>query len=318
MRILSCVPFPIGPMTPPGFQVDTCEPREIVDHLQGVDVLVPGNNGVVDRSLLDRGSFGLVLQVGMGLDKVDVEAATDRGVWVAHIPSDLSGNAVSVAEHAVFLALAVSRRLHEAEAALAARKVGQPLGLSLKGKTACIIGLGNVGAQLARRLQAFDMTLIGVNPRPVQIDGVILKALHTTDRLAAALAGADFVFVCASGDKKNVGLIDRRILAAMKRGAVLVNVARGQLVDEAALLDALQSRQLAGAGLDVFTDEPIDPAAPLLRQPTVVATPHVGGATDLTLAGTSGMIRSDLDAYFRHERFPGLVNHPAHARCPLN
>ena len=312
MRILSCVP--LGAKALPGHQVLTCGPREIADHVQGVDVVVPGVDGIVDRPVLDRGSFGLVLQPGVGIDTIDVEAATARGVWVAHVPG---ANAPSVAEHAVFLALAVSRRLHEAEAALAARKIGEPVGAGLKGKTACIIGLGHVGSELARRLQAFDMTLVGVSPQRVQIDGVTLKALYTPDRLAAAVADADYVFLCAAGES-NTPLIDHRILSATRRGAFFVNIARGKLVDSSALVDALQSGQLAGAGLDVFADEPVDPAAPLLKQPNVVATPHIAGDTDVSFAAIYAALTRDLEAYVRHERFPGLVNAPARPRVPLS
>ncbi len=312
MRILSCVP--LGAKALPGHQVLTCGPREIADHVQGVDVVVPGVDGIVDRPVLDRGSFGLVLQPGVGIDTIDVEAATARGVWVAHVPG---ANAPSVAEHAVFLALAVSRRLHEAEAALAARKIGEPVGAGLKGKTACIIGLGHVGSELARRLQAFDMTLVGVSPQRVQIDGATLKAIHTPDQLAAAVAGADYVFLCAAGEA-STPLIDRPILSAMKRGAFFVNIARGKLVDSSALVDALQSRQLGGVGLDVFADEPVDPAAPLLKQPNVVATPHIAGDTDVSFAAIFAALRRDLEAYARHERFPGLVNAPASPRFPLS
>jgi phosphoglycerate dehydrogenase-like enzyme len=311
MRILSCVA--LGPKALPGHEVVTCGAGEIVDHVQGADVVVPGVDGIVDRAVLDRGSFGLVLQPGVGIDTIDVEAATERGIWVAHVPG---ANASSVAEHAVFLALAVSRRLHEAEAALAARKIGEPVGAALQGKTACIIGLGHVGSELARRLQAFDMTLVGVSPHRVQIDGVTLKALHTPDRLSAAVADADYVFLCAAGET-STPLIDRQTLSTMKRGGFFVNVARGKLVDSSALVDALQSRQLGGAGLDVFADEPVDPAAPLLRQPNVVATPHIAGDTDVSFAATFAALRRDLEAYARHQRFPGLVNDPARPRVPL-
>jgi lactate dehydrogenase-like 2-hydroxyacid dehydrogenase len=312
MRILSCVP--LGAKAFSGHQVFTCGPREIGDHVRGMDVVVPGVNGVVDRAVLDRGSFGLVLQAGVGIDTIDVEAATEQGVWVAHAPGV---NAASVAEHAFFLALAVSRRLHEAEAALAARKLGEPLGAALKGKTACIIGLGHVGSELARRLQAFDMTLVGVDPQRVQIEGATLRALHTPDQLSAAVAGADYVFLCAAGET-NTPLIDRLILSTVKRGAFFVNIARGKLVDSSALVDALQSGQLGGAGLDVFADEPVDPAAPLLRQSNVVATPHNAGDTDVSFEASSAALWRDLEAYARHERFPGLVNDPAHPRFPLS
>jgi phosphoglycerate dehydrogenase-like enzyme len=240
--------------------------------------------------------------------------ASELGVWVAHVPSDVSGNAVSVAEHAVFLAMAVSRHLHLAAAALAAGKIATPAGCTLFGKTACIIGLGNIGSRLAQRLHAFGVKLVGVSPESVQIEGVSLDESYLPADLATAVRSADYVFICASGAKQNRSLIDREILSAMKPGSFVVNVARGGMVDPAALLDALQSGHLAGAGLDVFADEPVNPDAPLLKHPNVVATPHIGGMTDLSMKQTLAVLRRDLDAYASGDRFHGLVNDPGHGR----
>jgi phosphoglycerate dehydrogenase-like enzyme len=319
MRILFC--HPVDPRLLPTHEVVTCKPHELADHLDGVDVVFPGvpatGAAVVDLAILGKGTFGLVHHEAVGFETTDVKAATERGIWVAHIPGNLSGNDVSVAEHAVFLALAISRRLHEAEAAVAAKKSGVPMGSVLFGRTACIIGLGNIGRRLAERLQAFGMTLVGVSPTPVRIDGVSMKSIEPPVNLLAAVAGADYVFVCASGDKSNSGLIDGRVLSAMKPGAFLVNVARGSLVEPSALLVALQNGHLGGAGLDVFVDEPVDPADPLLAQPNVVATPHIAGATNLNAARSLAIIVRNLDAYARGDRFQGLVNEPARPRHPL-
>jgi phosphoglycerate dehydrogenase-like enzyme len=253
-----------------------------------------------------------VQQFGVGLDGVDLEAATAAGVWVARVPSAGTGNAESVAEHALLLMLALSRRLPQAQVALAAGVVGDPPGIALWRKTACIVGLGDIGSALAGRLRACGMRLIAVRRRPEQsgVAALGVERVFGPDGLHEALGQADYVVLCVNYDAASHHLIDRAAFRSMKRGAFVVNVARGGLVDSEALLEALESGQVAGAGLDVFWSEPPDPAHRIFAH-NVIATPHVAGVTDASYDGIARAVAANIDRYANGEAPLYAVNAPS-------
>jgi phosphoglycerate dehydrogenase-like enzyme len=262
----------------PGWEVVTSPPDQIADHLDGVAAVCPFG-AWVDRLVPDAGSFGLVHQYGVGLEKVNVTRATEVGVWVSRVPGDAAGNADSVAEMAVLHLLALARRLDQARAALAGRRwEHRPTGGSLLGAAVLIVGLGATGTAVARRLAPFGARLLGIRAHPGLGGPPGVEQVAGPGRLLGLLAEADAVICCAMFDGGNAGMFGAEAFAAMRPGALFVNVARGGLVDEAALLAALQSGQLGGAGLDVHAREPADPDSALLRHPAVIATPHVGGS----------------------------------------
>ncbi|MDQ6780490.1 MAG: 2-hydroxyacid dehydrogenase [Candidatus Eremiobacteraeota bacterium] len=315
MKILFCergYPHSRQQLSPliPGWAISTCGRDEIAAHIKGVDVIVP-YLAKIDRTIIDAGSFGLIQQFGVGLETVDVDAATASGVWVARVPSAGSGNAESVAEHAVFLMLALARRFPQAVDALRAGLVGDPAGLALKGKTACIVGLGHAGSALARLLTAFRMRVVGVRAHPEQglPEGLPDLRLYAASDLKAAVAHADHVVICVKLGAETRNLIDASVLQAMKPGAFLINVARGGLVDPHALLQALRSGQLAGAGLDVFWDEPVDLGHPLFRE-NIIATPHIAGVTDDSYAGIAHAVAQNLYRFAQGEAPHHTVNAP--------
>lgn len=297
----------------PAWELVTCERTEVTRHLRGVDAVVP-YGADINGEVIRAGSFGLIQQFGVGLETVDVEAAGAAGVWVARVPSAQSGNAESVAEHAILLMLSLSRKVAGFADSIKRRVVGEPAGIALAGKTACIIGLGGVGSELGLRLQALRMRLFGVRARTILGNprGVALK-LYGADRLHEAIAQADYVIVCTTMDAKNRHLIDRAALSAMKPGAFLINIARGGLVDEAALEEALASGRLAGAGLDVVAEEPIDPGHPLFKY-NVIITPHVAGVTDLSYAGIAKVVAENFTRYARGGEPLYAVNSPKSPR----
>jgi phosphoglycerate dehydrogenase-like enzyme len=263
----------------PGWTIRTCERTNVLDHLDGVDALCPFG-AVIGAAVLEAGTFGLVQQYGVGLEKVDLDRAAELGVWVARIPGDQAGNGDSVAELAMLQLLALVRRLDDARAALADRTWdARPTGGSLLGSTVVVVGLGSIGSALALRLQSFSVNITGIRANFWRGAPAGVGEVMGPDRLHEALAKADAVVCCAMYDGTNAKMFDAAAFAAMKPGAIFVNVARGGLVDEAALLAALESGQVGGAGLDVHATEPADPDSPLLRHPRVLATPHVGGLT---------------------------------------
>src|SRR5579872_130876 len=317
MRILFCEPGYsesrrcLAPLIP-GWETLACRKDEVAQHLEGVDVVVP-YGATIDENIIRAGSFGLVQQFGVGLETIDIPAATAAGVWVANVPSAGSGNAESVAEHAMFLMLALSRRWSETQRAFFAGMVGEPPGIALRRKTACIVGLGHVGTALAKRLRAFEMEIIGVHtqaPESVALEGV---RVYPADQLFAALGQADYVIACVRLTAATRGLFGERAFAAMKHGAFFVNIARGGLVDAPALQAALESGRLGGAGLDVFWEEPANPRHPVFQY-NVVVTPHVAGVTDDSYNGIAHVVAQNLYRFAKGEPPHHAANAPVVSR----
>jgi D-3-phosphoglycerate dehydrogenase len=214
-------------------------------------------------------------RAGAGLDTIDVVAAKERGVEVMNVPG---ANSIAVAELTFGLLLSLFRRLPEADASLRRGEwlKSKLMGRELRGKTIGIVGMGKIGRAVAQRAIAFEMRCLAHDPL-VPAEAVRAAGAEPVG-LDALLAQSDVVslHVPVTADTKT--MIDAKRIATMKHGAVLVNAARGDLVDENALLAALQSGQLAGAALDVFSTEPPG-ASPLLSLPNVVASPHIGAST---------------------------------------
>jgi phosphoglycerate dehydrogenase-like enzyme len=222
----------------------------------------------------------VIVQFGAGLDNVDRAAAEARGIAVRNVPG---ANAQAVAELAIFLMLALARRLPLHRASFEKRVVGDPPGTELAGKTLGIVGLGASGRALAHVARGFSMRVLAIRRQVLADKG--MRPVRDVDWLGGPadldrlLSESDFVSLHVPSTPETRGLIDARRLAAMKPTAFLVNVGRGDLVDREALLAALREGHLAGAGLDVYAQEPPDPADPLFQLPNVVATPHIGGVT---------------------------------------
>ena len=297
----------------PHDEIAACAPDALRDSLEGAAVIVP-YVAHIDATIVDIGEFGLVQQFGVGLETVDVEAATRAGVWVARVPSRGVGNAESVAEHAVLLMLALSRRWPAGER-LGSGPMGEPSGAALSGKTACIIGLGDIGSALASRLHSFGMRLVAVRRRPDELGAPELgvERVYGPNELHEAVSRADYVALCVNYDAASYHLIDARALAAFKPSSFLINVARGGLVDHEALERALASGRLAGAGLDVYWEEPPDRSHPLFRH-NVIATPHVAGVTDVSYDGIARAVAENVERFRRGDTPLNAVNAPAKTR----
>jgi len=297
----------------PGWELTSCAPTVIPGHLEGVDVLC-SVGARVDAGVIDRGTFGLVQQIGVGLDGIDVDAATAAGVWVARLPADLTGNADSVGEHAVLLLLAVLRQLDQSRAVLRSGAWGAPAGRSLARRTVVVLGLGAIGSAVVERLAGFGCHLIGVRAHPDRGGPETLDRVVGNEELDALLPDADALICCALYEPGMPPLVDRHVLSRLKPGAVLVNLARGGLVDEDAVLESLNEDRLAGVGLDVLATEPPAMTHPLLAHPRAVVTPHVAGVTDRTFHGAGELFARELTRWAAGERPTFAVNVPPHPR----
>jgi phosphoglycerate dehydrogenase-like enzyme len=275
----------------------------LVDGGPAVDVVVPLWSPLPGRAIR-AGSFGLIQQFGVGVDNIDLDAAADEGVWVANMPGL---NAVPVAEHAVALLLALARRLPEASKGFEPGRWGEPAGRSLAGTSACIVGAGAIGTQIARRLAAFDVTVTGV--RRHHPDGPVppFAAVYPADRLLDCVADVDSVIISAGHQAGQPPLVDDTVLRAMRPGAWLVNIARGTLLDADAAIAHLNAGHLAGIGLDVFPTEPYPADGPLVAHPRVVATAHTAALTSDYFAAASRRLGDALAGYLDHQPPAGLL-----------
>jgi D-3-phosphoglycerate dehydrogenase / 2-oxoglutarate reductase len=246
--------------------------------LHAADGAVVRSGTRLTADLLDNpGKLRCVVRAGVGVDNIDVPAATRRGVIVMNTPS---GNTVSAAEHTIALLLAVARHVPAADASMKAGKWdrGKFLGTQVAGKTLGVIGLGRIGREVARRAVGLDMKVIGFDPlvTPEKAAEFGIKAVGSKDEL---LPRCDFLTLHIPLLSDTKDFIGARELALLPHGARLLNVARGGVVNEKALADALASGHVAGAGLDVFEQEPTPADNPLLKAPNVVLTPHLGAST---------------------------------------
>lgn len=238
--------------------------RPLHDEVRDADVILPSNARIDAGVIAAAPRLRLLQQPAVGVEKIDLEAARARGVPVCNAPGT---NGEAVAEAALLLVLALARRLTAARRAFAEARVGEPVGTELRGKVLGLVGRGRSGSRLAVAAEALGMEVVAATSRSSRVE------------LEALLARADVVSLHCPLTPATRHLIDAAALARMKPGAFLVNCARGEIVDRAALEAALASGHLGGVGLDVFWQEPWDPADPLFRRDDVVTLPHVGGST---------------------------------------
>ncbi len=269
--------------------------------------------GYITASLLDRlADLRIVAVHGAGVDQVDVEACTARGVLVTNAPG---ANADAVAEITIGLMLSLARRIPESAARVRDERVwgeARHTGTELRGKTLGLVGLGQIGVRVTRIADAFGMKVCAHDPALSRAEIRERGARPMT--LDALLAASDFVSLHAPHVPETHHLIGRRAISRMKKGAFLVNAARGPLVDETALARALASGKLAGAALDVLEGEPPDPKSPIFDAPNIILTPHMAGSTDECLETIARTAAQDIARVIGGKRAKHPVNKPARKR----
>jgi D-3-phosphoglycerate dehydrogenase len=287
---------------------DAIERTELKERLPQVDILIVRSRTQVNFDLLERArNLKLVLRAGIGLDNVDVLTCTDHGIVVMNAPT---GNIVTTAEHALAMIFAVSRHIPQADATLRSGKweKKQFQGNELRGKTLGLLGLGNIGRTVAERALALGMRVIAHDPY-VSPEAAAKQKIHLVE-FDALLSSSDYVSIHVPLLKSTQHLLNEPALKKMKKGAYLINCARGGIVDEKALLEVLATKHLAGAALDVFETEPLPPDSPLLKCTDLVLTPHLGASTDEAQIQVSLEVADQISLYVEQGVLKNAINVP--------
>jgi D-3-phosphoglycerate dehydrogenase len=296
----------------PGLEVDN-NPGLPADELKKIigryDGLVIRSGTKVTADLLSAAdNLKIVGRAGIGVDNVDVEAASKRGVIVSNTPG---GNNVTTGEHAISMMLACARDIPQANATLRAGewKRNSFIGVEITGKTLGVIGLGNIGAIVADRAKGLKMNVLGYDPFVnAEAAARLGVELVTLDEMYAR---ADFLTIHTPLTADTRGLIGEKSIAKMKKGVRIVNCARGGIIDEAALLAALNSGHVAGAALDVFATEPPAKDDPLVMHPKVVATPHLGASTGEAQLNVAIAVAEQIRDFFADGTIRNAINVPS-------
>jgi len=298
LRVLVCDPVKnvgIEMLREAGFEVDVrpeITPDQLSRIIRNYDVLIVRSRTKVTRQLIERAErLKVIGRAGVGLDNIDVEAAEKRGITVLNTPE---APADSTAELTIGLILALARKIPSADKSMKEGRwlKGRLKGWQLKGKTIGLIGLGNIGLRVARLAKAFGMKILFTKRTPPSPE--VLKELEAEFvPLEDLLRRSDVVSIHVPLTEETRGMIGERELSLIKEGAVLINTSRGAVVDEEALLNALQSGRLRGAALDVYTVEPPKDLR-LIKLPNVVCTPHIGAQTDEAQVEASRLIAEKI------------------------
>jgi len=292
----------------PGWNIVLTTKDTINAEIADAEALIVRSATKVTAELLDKApKLRAVGRAGVGVDNIDLEAATKRGVLVMSTPG---GNAVSVAEHTFALMLALARQVPRLDKAIHEGRweKSSAAGTEVRGKTLGLIGLGRIGSEVAVRADAFDMRVLGYDPfiseaaaREINVELVTLDAL---------LAESDFISLHTALSPQTQNLVNAESIKKMKTGARIINAARGELIDEAALATAIKSGKLGGAAVDVFNEEP-PKNSPLIGLANVIGTPHVAGSTTEAQEEVGTQVAVQIRDYLAEGIIRNAVNLPA-------
>ena len=283
--------------------------RELIEVIPVFSALVVRSQTKVIADILNAGTkLRVVGRAGVGVDNVDVETATRRGIVVLNAPG---GNTISTAEHAFSLLLCVARKIPQADANVRAKSWDKKSfeGVELYNKTLGVIGMGRIGSELSRRAIAFGMRVLAYDP---YLSATRARSLQVelVNELDDLLSGADFISLHTPLTLETRHILDAERLAKTKRSVRIINCARGGLIDEAALAQALQQRDVAGAALDVFEIEPLPADSPLRSAPNLVLTPHLGASTAEAQESVGIEIAQSIRAVLLEGTIRNAVNMP--------
>jgi D-3-phosphoglycerate dehydrogenase len=284
-------------------------PDEIAAEVHDVDALIVGND-IIDKKVIDAGtSLKLIHMNGTGLDGIDVDYATRKGILVANAPG---ANRNAVAELAVGLMLVSARSIDAHIDLMRQGKWERSAGAEISGKTVGFLGLGNIGKRVAELLSGFGIRALAYDPQP-DVAWASAHGVALVDNIEGIFTQADFLILALPFNEKTRNIVNRESLAMMKPTARIINTARGGLIDEAALCEAIKGKKIAGAALDAYSEEPLPLASPL-RMPGITLTPHMAATSIETAINMSWIVarnivdiltRGNIDSAVNKERLAG-------------
>ncbi|MHA1264654.1 MAG: 2-hydroxyacid dehydrogenase [Candidatus Helarchaeota archaeon] len=281
--------------------------RPLEEQVEDVDVIIPTMEKITRQVIEKAKNLKLIQQFGVGLEGVDKEAAREHGIYVANCAG---ANKIMVAESALFLMLALSRHFKESQRLFENRVLGHPVGNELFGKTLGIVGFGSSDQELAQRAVCMGMKVYAIkrNPTPELVGKYRLAYLGGAGDLGTLLEASDFVSLHTPLTKETKDLIGEPQLQRMKPTAFLINVSRGPVINKTALLKALQNQWIQGVGLDVYWEEPADPADPLFQFENVITLPHIAGTSHESQQRMAEIVVGNIRRVARGEKPINLQN----------
>ena len=299
--------------------------KPIEDQISESNILINGL-GQLNKSIIDMcPKLKLVHQIGTGTDNIDVSYCTSKSIYVANVPHV---NKISVAEHTIFLMIYLAKNIKHAQEGITQRRVVNVLGTELYDKTLTIVGLGSIGAEVAKRAKAFGMNIIAITKRPQLRNKIVQNVTftgksnytHILDSFAVvdqirgiedleyALTKSDYISIHTPLNNETESMIGVKEFSLMKRSCYLINVSRAHIVDKNALLQALTSRKIAGAGFDVYYEEPANPSDKLLKLDNFIYTPHIAGWTMEATEITTNVILNNIHLLLQGNKPHTVVN----------
>ena len=252
------------------------EEKDMNQQLSDVEIIIPAVMPVPEKMINAAPKLKGIVQAGIGLDTVDIQAATKKNIMVVNEPE---GSSISMGELAMLLMLGTIKRVLEARELMKVGFFFQPISTELVGKTLGLIGLGRSARAFIKRARAFDMKIRGIDKYPEQVKDIDIDSIDGLDKLDYLLENSDVVSLHCPANEETIGMIDYEKICKMKSTAILLNLARASIINKEDFIKAMKEKKILGAGLDVFWDEPMDPNDEILALQNVFATPHIATST---------------------------------------
>jgi phosphoglycerate dehydrogenase-like enzyme len=292
-------------------EMRSCRQEEVEKEAPWAEVLIPSMTRVTSRIIDSAKDLKLIQQFGVGLEGVDIPAATAKGIPVANVPGNQAPvHAECTAEGGVFLMMACARLFKRSQETLTRGEWGRPRGVALIDRTALIIGLGAVGQALARRLIALGMKVMATDmcaPTGLAQEMGLVRVADP-EKLHSLVPQADFVISCVTLTPETRGSLNRSVFERMRPNAYLINISRGPIVDEDDLLAAVDEGLIAGAGLDVLNSEPPSASHPLLNHARIIITPHTAGVTEQSFQALARGVADNITRLKERRSLRNTVN----------